>query len=337
MRNPTFDILKGIAIILVIIGHQGLFIADQFIYSFHMPLFFIVSGYFFNVEQYRNRGGIKKDFQRLLVPYIVSQAIILAFTGLRSIAKRDIYIFSHRLFSQFWVTPCVMNIPLPHNFFLQQQFVGEGPVWFLIALFWMRLFYSFVDKLGKYSLPICVLLSICSIKLFRILPVPFCILQATGLMIFLAIGNWVRNHQLKIWMVLSLIPFWIWSLFINHIDVYWLSFSNYAVQLLGALGGTAVMYYLSKLIEGKTVYISRFFQWFGKNSMIVLCFHSIDIFCCWVSMLFNGIFNLVCSSITIAYIRNIIVVLFSWIGSKINICQKIFGGGNLLKPSITHI
>ena len=48
-RNITFDIIKAIGILLVIIGH----LADNFkifigiIYIFHMPLFFIVSGYFF--------------------------------------------------------------------------------------------------------------------------------------------------------------------------------------------------------------------------------------------------------------------------------------------------
>lgn len=47
-RKPVIDIMKGIAIILVIVGH--LQIPDFFhhvIYSFHMPLFVIVSGYIY--------------------------------------------------------------------------------------------------------------------------------------------------------------------------------------------------------------------------------------------------------------------------------------------------
>ena len=54
-RSSEFDILKGIAILLVIIGHVCDYLMiggggwanwHRIIYSFHMPLFFFVSGYF---------------------------------------------------------------------------------------------------------------------------------------------------------------------------------------------------------------------------------------------------------------------------------------------------
>ena len=50
-RINYIDLAKGIAILCVIIGHtfsaydQGNILV-QFIYSFHMPLFFILSGWF---------------------------------------------------------------------------------------------------------------------------------------------------------------------------------------------------------------------------------------------------------------------------------------------------
>lgn len=53
VRDISFDIAKGIGIILVVIGH---YVPDdaplwytglvRFIYYFHMPLFFIIAGYF---------------------------------------------------------------------------------------------------------------------------------------------------------------------------------------------------------------------------------------------------------------------------------------------------
>lgn len=48
-RNPMISIAKAIGIILMVIGH----VFDKeswgihFIYMFHMPLFFVLSGYFF--------------------------------------------------------------------------------------------------------------------------------------------------------------------------------------------------------------------------------------------------------------------------------------------------
>lgn len=55
MRNQTIDIIKGIAIYLVVFGHsiQNFTVnfydnvVFQFIYSFHMPLFMLISGYLF--------------------------------------------------------------------------------------------------------------------------------------------------------------------------------------------------------------------------------------------------------------------------------------------------
>lgn len=70
-RSVLIDALRGVAIILVIIGHcisngsgsgyfsnQGYYenIAFKFIYSFHMPLFMIISGYLF---KYSVGGGQK--------------------------------------------------------------------------------------------------------------------------------------------------------------------------------------------------------------------------------------------------------------------------------------
>ena len=68
-RNTTFDIMKGIGILLVIIGHSDLIVKNtdsigpsSLIDSFHMPMFFIVCGFFSTNEQY----GI-----RLLVTFVV--------------------------------------------------------------------------------------------------------------------------------------------------------------------------------------------------------------------------------------------------------------------------
>ena len=46
-RNNNIDIIKGIAIILMVYGHT-FGVARDFIYLFHMPVFIFVSGYCFN-------------------------------------------------------------------------------------------------------------------------------------------------------------------------------------------------------------------------------------------------------------------------------------------------
>lgn len=65
MRQEWLDILKGLGIIAVVVGH----VMDwRYVYSFHMPLFFLISGYTFHAR--------KNDFEwlgkcscRYLIPY----------------------------------------------------------------------------------------------------------------------------------------------------------------------------------------------------------------------------------------------------------------------------
>lgn len=81
-RDNTIDIAKAIGIIFVVIGHccaiprhggnvsWQMYICD-FIYTFHMPLFFFLSGYFFNKKFLDNKFNfIKKRITGLWVPYI---------------------------------------------------------------------------------------------------------------------------------------------------------------------------------------------------------------------------------------------------------------------------
>ena len=50
-RDPVIDSMRGIGIVLMVLGHSG-FPGTDFIYLFHMALFFMLSGWFFSL-----RGG----------------------------------------------------------------------------------------------------------------------------------------------------------------------------------------------------------------------------------------------------------------------------------------
>ena len=44
-RDAVLDAMRGIGIVLMVVGHSG-FGGSDFIYLFHMALFFMLSGYF---------------------------------------------------------------------------------------------------------------------------------------------------------------------------------------------------------------------------------------------------------------------------------------------------
>lgn len=74
--NRTFGILSSLAIIMVVAGHTGyniLTVGDLFpYYSFHVPLFMFISGYFYREsEEECPLAYIKKKVLRLLLPYFL--------------------------------------------------------------------------------------------------------------------------------------------------------------------------------------------------------------------------------------------------------------------------
>ena len=78
-RNVAYDLMKGIALILMMYDHlvktpDGV---HQFIYSFHMPLFFYLSGSTFSLSKnnYGIKYGVAKRMRSLLIPYFLFSVI----------------------------------------------------------------------------------------------------------------------------------------------------------------------------------------------------------------------------------------------------------------------
>lgn len=143
-RNETLDILKGVAILAVLFGHalqRGLVsnyentIGWKVIYSFHMPLFILLSGFTLYLSKPKyNMGWLRKKFSRLMIP-LISWTIIVElmcnfeFTGLKPFTK-----FPETLYE-------FINYTISHP---------DWAFWFLwVILACMLIFYIFNSTLGK--------------------------------------------------------------------------------------------------------------------------------------------------------------------------------------------
>ena len=78
-REEWIDIAKGIGIILVVFCHIKVSFLTTYIYWFHMPLFFLISGYL-----HRQPDSLTEIFSvsvqktyRLLIPYLSYYILIL--------------------------------------------------------------------------------------------------------------------------------------------------------------------------------------------------------------------------------------------------------------------
>ncbi|EAD8587403.1 acyltransferase family protein, partial [Listeria monocytogenes] len=85
-RESYFDNAKFILIFLVVFGHfLQTFIADYagvrvlyiYIYTFHMPAFVLISGFF--AKSFGKPGYLKKTMKKLILPYVFFQLIYSIF------------------------------------------------------------------------------------------------------------------------------------------------------------------------------------------------------------------------------------------------------------------
>lgn len=144
-RDAYLDIVKGIAIIAVVIGHciqfgsgiewmKGDFFYNnvfRFIYSWHMPLFMLVSGYLFSfsVKRHDLRELVTSRFQQLVLP-MMSWGMLIT------------------------IASCVLGWDsgtFAYNFF--KHFLND--IWFLWAIFYNSLLVLairrlFADNIGVY-------------------------------------------------------------------------------------------------------------------------------------------------------------------------------------------
>ena len=121
-RNIEFDILKGILIVLVVVGHalQSCFSAPTdyhplfiFIYTFHMPLFIFVSGYFFSsCLKYDFKTLIEKKTKRLIIPLLLYSTILLGLFLASSSPKTLGRIYE--VYVTYWYLICVYALTIAY-------------------------------------------------------------------------------------------------------------------------------------------------------------------------------------------------------------------------------
>ncbi|MCA9385429.1 acyltransferase [Candidatus Dojkabacteria bacterium] len=77
-RNLTIDIFRGIAILSIVIGHlHWNSYVRNFFFSFHLPLFFIVTGLFIerSAEKYRFIPFFIHKFKKIVIPFFIAIAV----------------------------------------------------------------------------------------------------------------------------------------------------------------------------------------------------------------------------------------------------------------------
>lgn len=129
-RIDSLDVAKGICILFVVMGHilqyncegNGARMVFDFIYSFHMPVFMLLSGYVVSLSRDRvvkenAMVFIKKKFVSLVIPFLVWGLVVMPF-----IVRRDSFSCFSAIAKELALQP-------------------DTGAWFLISLFCIQVYF----------------------------------------------------------------------------------------------------------------------------------------------------------------------------------------------------
>lgn len=279
-REKWADILKGFGAILVVIGHLVFYESNAkvYIYSFHMPLFFFISGYLYKSEKNFFKY-LRKKTKSLLCPYFffafVSIIICYLLDGI-TMSKKDI----------------ILNF-----FFVNGSFYFNSSLWFLVIMFFTIITFNLLkEKLNinnnlkiisfiSILLILCFILNDYKMKLyFGLEIVPHALLLfSIGYLIKInkkkiknIINSVIKNNYFFIFQLLVMLSLaYILSIYNNRVNMSTSIYNNYFIYLVVAFLNIYAYVLLSKKIDSmRNSYIEKFkyvIMQFSSLSLIMFC------------------------------------------------------------------
>lgn len=289
-RNQWMDVAKGFSIILMILGHTS--IPDSFsrlIYSFHMPLFFIASGWMTDWSKYSFSEYFSKKISTLVIPFFIYSTIVLI-----------LMVFIHgggyfiNWMTNGWQGYALWFIPV---LFLATLLVR---ILYLIQKIWLRVLAS-----------LCLLFAGIALSYYNI-TLPWSISVVPYACFMIISGTYLKKYQSYIndpkWFILlsGLVIAFIVSRFWK-LDMAWNNIIPVIPLTIGAMAGTAMIFTFASMVVKYQSKISLIFQFIGRETFAIVAFSQIIIILCNEYLTTNPVLKymiLLISLWAIIYIKN---------------------------------
>ena len=269
-RIVWLDYGKAIAIYLVVLAHTALYkTAEGFIYTFHMPFFFFMSGYLFSYSKYPSyMEFVKRRYRQLLVPYVVINMItyllwLLVLRNVGSDAGEDVGALS----------PLIAAVTVNAT-----EMVHDVPLWFLAALFLVENLYYLLYRNARYRVVVTLLLLLLAVldNTYNTVRLPFCIDISLVALLFYRLGNVMRekgNILFKWYLfvlsaVVTVAVFMLNGKVAMHANYY----NNIFLFIAGGVAGCYSMAYICKQLQllcGDRALV----QTIARNTLPICAFH----------------------------------------------------------------
>lgn len=269
MRDQSLDILRGMGIFFMVFDHIGWgTVVHTYIQSFHMPLFFIVSGYLWKNEKLS--GLVQKRFKTLLIPYVFFAAIYLAIQTILALGRENSFLDSLRAVVLY---PSDMsNMPI------------APALWFLPCMFLTSIVYSLLSRLS-FKLKTLIIVGISSLGMLYSSLVdtmlPFTIEPMTVALGFMLVGELIKKKQElvmrwldKLWLVLIvLIVEAILAMINKSVDLRSARYHNCILYFLNGTFGTIAYWGIAKKIMTRKTLLGgvRWLSCLSQSAMGYIC------------------------------------------------------------------
>lgn len=277
-RIEWIDAAKGIGLILVMLGHLQAPYLVTWIYTFHMPLFFFLSGVTtLNGNRYNFTEFLKKKIKSLVIPYFSLGIIIWIFYVIINCFVGE----DNRLYGS--------NLHMLGEFFKQEHF---WTIWFLAALFVAEIIFYWIDHLSQgqkiVKIIISVIVCIAGFVYYRIggSGLPWNIDIALVAQFFLCMGQLfgdsnktkefiLHSKKLKWTVGLAILIVINLSAAVINIKIFGTTldmsvglYGNEVSAVIAAMTGTLFIICCANKIHSKAL------LWLGQNTMVIFSWHS---------------------------------------------------------------
>jgi len=268
-NKDWIDVLKGIGIILIVIGHIYKDILHDIIYLFHVPLFFFISGYLYRQPDNIYIYCIKK-INNLLVPYI---CFLLIFTLILVIEA----FFSHK------------PINIIYSYLTNALMGGKSlsgwlsVFWFITCLFITQVLFSILSVLNKKHLAYANIFSLILAYLNSYAVPDYYLFWSLNIVFYSLpiyyIGNLFSKIESKILInniatisIFTLIPFY----YINsELLITDMKSARYGLPIISIIFSTSIIIFLFSLSKKITKFkgYSKWLVYLGSSSMTIMYLH----------------------------------------------------------------
>lgn len=239
---------------------------SKYIYGFHMPLFFILSGLIWHEQSVKDT--LKKNFRRYIIPYF-----ILCFSNLAlwillcSITGSEHYSVAHYIFGIFYSRGTMEWMP------------NCSPLWYLTAQFLTILIIALIWKMksNKTKTVVVALCLFCGLSLdwLQMVKLPWDVDTALVAVFFVYAGINLKEYLARfksIWIPLSIIVGFI-AVYMNPIEAVSFDNNKYGnplLMIIGALCLSEAVIILANFLAQFDNLIVNGIHWFGRHTVFIM-------------------------------------------------------------------